>query len=175
MNKRILALVLAAQFAFLGGYTIAQTKTSATAKPASTAAKSASATPAKAAAPAPAMQEAKEPQKLVRVATLNTPQANIEFQRNVQIMQANRQRLIELNNQKEAATSTADKARLQDDIDKALAKLNEDNKKMYDTYRFSLNRNYTMVVEKSSIYMLVSDEEAAAIEAAQAKDKAAGK
>ena len=50
-----------------------------------------------------------------------------------------------------------------------LEKLNENNKKMFDTYGFSLTRNYTQVVETSHVYMLVTTEEAEKFEQLQTK------
>ncbi|MFT5127682.1 MAG: NADH:ubiquinone oxidoreductase subunit 6 (subunit J) [Rhodothermales bacterium] len=101
--------------------------------------------------------------KLVRVATLNSIQANQEFQRNVSVMQAQRQRIVELQTQLETAKA-AEKAGIQKDIDDTLKKLNGDNQTMFKTYGYSLLRNYTLVVETAHIYMFVSDEEAAKID-----------
>ena len=42
-------------------------------------------------------------------------------------------------------------------------KLNENNKLMFKTYGFSLNRNYVMTVEKSHVHMWVTEEEAVSI------------
>jgi hypothetical protein len=53
-------------------------------------------------------------------------------------------------------------------LDELFAKLNEDNQKMIQAYGFSLDRSYTVAVEKADVYMLVSDEEAAKFEQAQA-------
>lgn len=119
----------------------------------------------------PAAEQAKQ-QKLVRVATLPTAEVNREFQSNVQLMQAQRQAAVELNTAFEKETDAKKKAELKKQLDQALAKLNENNEKMTKAYGFSLNRNYTMEIVSSNIYMLVSDEEAAAIEKA-AKDEAA--
>jgi hypothetical protein len=49
--------------------------------------------------------------------------------------------------------------------------LNDNNKKMIENYGFSLNRNYILVVEKAHIYMHVTPEEAAKVEAKLAEDK----
>lgn len=119
--------------------------------------------------------EAPKPQKLVKIASLNTIEANTEFQRNVQIVQAQRQGAIELNTAMEKEKDPKKKAELKKQLDEALAKLNENNSKMAQTYGFSLTRNYTMEVEKAHIYMLVSEEEAAQMEknaAEQAKKDA---
>ena len=119
--------------------------------------------------PAPA---AEKQQKLVRVSTLNTVEANREFQANVQLMQVQRQAAIELNNAHEKETDAAKKKELKKQLDGVLAKLNENNDKMRKAYGFSIDRNYTVVIETAHVYMFVTDEEAAKIEAA-AKAEAA--
>ena len=53
-----------------------------------------------------------------------------------------------------------------------MAKLNENNDAMRKAYGFSLDRNYTLEIEKAHVYMLVTEEEAAKLEAAE---KAAAK
>ena len=111
-------------------------------------------------------------QKLVRVSTLNTIEANREFQTNVQLLQAQRQAVIELNAAHEKETNPSKKKELKSQADAILAKLNENNEKMRKTYGFSIDRNYTVVIETSHVYMFVTDEEAAKIEAA-AKAEAA--
>ena len=122
----------------------------------------------KKAAPAPAAPAAEKQQKLVRVSTLKTVEANQEFQTNVQKMQAQRQVAVELNNALEKETNAAKKKELKAKADEALATLNANNQKMVKAYGFSLDRNYTLVIETAHVYMLVSDEEAAKIEKEQA-------
>ena len=117
----------------------------------------------KAAAPA-----AEKPQKLVRVSTLKTVEANREFQANVQVMQAQRQAAVELNAAHDKETNATKKKEIKAKLDEALAKLNENNQKMVKAYGFSLDRNYTLVIETAHVYMFVSDEEAAKIEKEQA-------
>lgn len=117
-------------------------------------------------APAPKQQ------KLVKVATLNNAQANHEFQANVQLLQAQRQAAAELTAALEKEKDAKKKRELKTQLDQLVAKLNENNDKMQKAYGFSLTRNYTMEIETSHIYMLVSDEEAAKIEQEQ---KAAAK
>ena len=108
-------------------------------------------------------------QKLLKVCTLNTAQANKEFQANVQLVQAQRQLAIEANAAYEKETDAKKKKDLKEKLDALLAKLNENNQKMIKTYGFSLERSYTVSIEKSDVYMLVTDEEAAKIEKAQAE------
>lgn len=126
------------------------------------------------AAAAPAAKE----QKMIRVATLDTVEANRQFQANVQFVQGQRQAAIELHSRIEKETDAKKKASLQKELDELMAKLNENNRKMTEAYGFSLTRNYTLEIEKSHIYALVSEEEAAQIEQAQkeqAKKDAAAK
>lgn len=110
---------------------------------------------------------AQSQQKFVKVSSLNSVQANQEFQRNVQLVRTQRQQLVQLNAALEKETNAENRAKLQKASAQLLSKLEENNKKMVETYGFSLNRNYTMVVEQAHIYMFVSDEEAAKIEAMQ--------
>jgi uncharacterized membrane-anchored protein len=120
-------------------------------------------------APAPAL-------RLVRVVTLETAQANREFTQNVQLVQAQRQTAVEINNAMEKEKDAAKKAELKKQLDSVLAKLNENNEKMQKAYGFSLTRNYIMEVERANVYLQVTEEEAAKIEAAEKQDRAkAGK
>ncbi len=49
--------------------------------------------------------------------------------------------------------------------EQALDKLNANNKIMLENYGYSLNRNYVRVIDKSQIFMAVTEEEAANVEA----------
>jgi hypothetical protein len=124
------------------------------------------------AAPAPA---AEKQQKLVRVSTLNTVEANREFQANLQLVQAQRQAVIEISAAHDKETDAAKKKELKARLDSGLAKLNENNELMKKTYGFSIERNYTLVIETAHVYMFVTDEEATKIEAAAKADAAAKK
>tara|TARA_B100001964_G_C13969945_1_gene481451 strand:- start:33 stop:545 length:513 start_codon:yes stop_codon:yes gene_type:complete len=106
--------------------------------------------------------------ELVKVASLNTIESNSEFQKNVQLVQQQRtlavQLLSKLQNEQDEQKH--------DDLKKQLAdlqaKLNENNKLMFKTYGFTLNRNYVLTVEKAHVHMWVTAEEAAAIKARSA-------
>jgi Spy/CpxP family protein refolding chaperone len=124
---------------------------------------------AKSAAPAPAPEKQ---QKLVRVSTLRTVEANREFQANVQLLQAQRQKLIELNAEHEKEVKPSRKKELKEQLDALLAKLNDNNDKMRKAYGFSLDRNYTLVVETAHVYMFVTEEEAARIAEAEKAEQA---
>jgi len=118
-------------------------------------------------APAPATPAPKQ-QKLLKVCSITTAQGFQEFQANVQVMQTQRQLVIEANTAYEKETNAAKKKELKAKLDELLAKLNENNQAMIKAYGFSLDRSYTVSVEKADVYMLVTDEEAAKIEKAQA-------
>ena len=121
-----------------------------------------------AAAPAAAAPAAQKQQKLLKVCSLTTAQGFQEFQANVQVVQTQRQLVIDANAAYEKETNASKKKELKAKLDELLAKLNENNQTMIKTYGFSLERSYTVSVEKADVYMLVTDEEAAKIEKAQA-------
>ncbi len=110
-------------------------------------------------------------QKLVQVSTLNTIEANREFQANVQLLQAQRQAAVELNTAIEREKDAAKQKELKGRLEALMAKLNENNALMRKTYGFSLDRNYSVVIEKAHVYMFVTEEEAAQLEQAAAKKK----
>ena len=117
--------------------------------------------------PAPTPATPKQ-QKLLKVCSIITAQGFQEFQANVQVVQTQRQQVIEANTAYEKEANATKKKELKVKLDEMLAKLNENNQKMIKTYGFSLERSYTVSVEKADVYMLVTDEEAAKIEKAQA-------
>jgi len=115
--------------------------------------------------------------ELVKVASLNTIESNQEFQKNVQLVQQQRtlavQLLSKLQNEQDEQKHAGFKKQLAD----LQAKLNENNKLMFKTYGFTLNRNYVLTVEKAHVHMWVTAEEAAAIKARSAtkgKDETKG-
>lgn len=118
-----------------------------------------------------AKADAPKAQKLVQVSTLNTIEANREFQANVQLLQAQRQAAVELNTAIEREKDAAKQKELKGRLEALMTKLNENNALMRKTYGFSLDRNYSVVIEKSHVYMFVTEEEAAQLEQAAAKKK----
>ncbi|MEY2877994.1 MAG: hypothetical protein RLZZ15_374 [Verrucomicrobiota bacterium] len=116
-------------------------------------------------------------QKLIRVSTLNSIEGNQEFQKNVQLLQTQRQQAVEINAALEKETDAAKKKDLKGKLDELMKTLNDNNQKMVKAYGFSLERNYTLVPEVAHVYMFVTDEEAERHEKEQAaiaaKEKAA--
>ncbi|MBN1142597.1 MAG: hypothetical protein JXB25_12495 [Deltaproteobacteria bacterium] len=108
-------------------------------------------------------------QKLVRVCSLNSVEANQEFQKNVRIMQAQKERVLQLQKELQQARTDDLKEGLKKELEEAVKKLEADNAKMVKAYGFSLNRRYLLVTEKASVFMYVTEEEAAKLEAEQKK------
>mgnify|MGYP003960810681 CR=1 FL=1 len=110
--------------------------------------------------------EAAAPQQkleLVKVASLNTIESNQEFQKNVQLVQQQRTLAVQLLSKLQNEQDEQKHAGLKKQLADLQAKLNENNKLMFKTYGFTLNRNYVLTVEKAHVHMWVTAEEAAAI------------
>jgi hypothetical protein len=150
MKRTTLTFLALSASLLTGGYLLGQSQTKGAASPA-----------------APSTQQT----KLVRVATLKTVEANREFQNNVQVLQNQRQAVLELNAAWDKETDTKKKQELKTKLDAAFAKLNNDNQLMQKTYGFSVDRNYVMEIEVSNVYLVVSEEEAARLEKAEAAKK----
>ena len=101
--------------------------------------------------------------ELVKVASLNTIESNQEFQKNVQLVQQQRTLAVQLLSKLQNEQDEQKHAGLKKQLEDLQAKLNENNKLMFKTYGFTLNRNYVLTVEKAHVHMWVTAEEAAAI------------
>ena len=101
--------------------------------------------------------------RLVQIATLNSPDANNEFTRNVQIMQARVREIANMNTLLGEEEDAAAKRAVENQIKELIRRVNEDNKKMADTYRYSLNRKYIRNVEQATVFIQLSDEDVAAV------------
>ena len=98
--------------------------------------------------------------QLVRVASLNTIDANKEFQKNVQLVQQQRALAAQISSKLDSAEDQDQRKNLEQQLENLQLKLNENNQLMFKTYGFTLNRNYVLTVEKSHIHMWVTEEEA---------------
>ncbi len=90
---------------------------------------------------------------LLSVCTLKTPQAYQNFQKDVARTQAIRDEAIQLQKNVDAAINTTDKAYAQGKLDVVMEQLSALNTAMFEAYRFSINSNYTVQVDKSSLYI----------------------
>lgn len=116
----------------------------------------------------PAPTDGTAPSKTLKVCSLNDAQANQSFQDTVQKLQQMRQQAITAKDALEKATDASDKAYKQGQFDQLLKQLNEANTEATKAYAFNLNRQYVMSIEKSTLYIEASPEEAAAAEKANA-------
>jgi flagellar biosynthesis component FlhA len=103
--------------------------------------------------------------QLVKVASLNTIEANKEFQKNVQLVQQQRALAVQILSKMQSSQDKDEHDNLKKQLDSLQKKLNENNNLMFKTYGFSLNRNYVLTVEKAHVHMWVTEEEAQAIKA----------
>jgi tRNA A37 threonylcarbamoyladenosine modification protein TsaB len=102
--------------------------------------------------------------EFVAVSRLETVAANEEFRRNAALVARQLQAVQALNSQVEEAGTQAIREELVARRDAQLAKLNENNRKMIQTYGYNVTRDYRIVVEKAHIYMYVTPEELAEIQ-----------
>ena len=103
--------------------------------------------------------------ELVKIASLNTIDANKEFQKNVQLVQQQRALAVQILSKIEKTQDKDEHDKLQKQLDSLQKKLNDNNQLMFKTYGFTLNRNYVLTVEKAHVHMWVTKDEAASINA----------
>ena len=116
----------------------------------------------------PAPTDGSAPSKTLKVCSLNDAQANQSFQDTVQKLQQMRQLAITAKDALDKAIDVNDKAYKQGQFDQLMKQLNEANSAATKAYAFNLNRQYVMSIEKSTLYVQASPEEAAAAEKANA-------
>ena len=110
----------------------------------------------------PASKDGTAPAKTLKVVTLNDAQSNQSFQTTVQNLQTMRQQAAAKKSTLDATTDPKDKAYQQGQFDLLLKQLNEANALATKTYAFNLNRQYVMSIDKSTLYIAATPEEAAA-------------
>ena len=110
----------------------------------------------------PTPNDGSAPSKTLKVCSLNDTQANQSFQDNVQKLQQMRQQAVAAKDALDKATETNDKAYKQGQFDQLLKQLNDANAEATKAYAFNLNRQYQMQIEKSTLYVQATPEEAAA-------------
>ena len=129
----------------------------------------------------PASKDGTAPAKTLKVVTLQDAQSNQSFQTTVQNLQTMRQQAAAMKSTLDATTDPKDKAYQQGQFDLLLKQLNDANTLATKTYAFNLNRQYVMSIEKSTLYIAATPEEAAAAKkdedkkAAEAPSTSAGK
>jgi len=106
--------------------------------------------------------------KTIKVCTLSDAQANQSFQTTVQNLQQMRQQAATLKGQLDSAPDESQKNYLQGQFDLLLKQLNDANAVATKSYAFNLNRQYVMSIDKSTLYIAATPEEAAKAAAAAA-------
>ena len=99
--------------------------------------------------------------KTIKVCTLSDAQANQSFQTTVENLQQMRQQAATLKGQLDSAPDESQKCYLQGQFDLLMKQLNDANAVAKKSYAFDLNRQYEMSIEKSTLYMAATPEEAA--------------
>ncbi len=115
-----------------------------------------------------------QPQRLVKVCELGDAAGNLRFEEAVAKLQAMRDQLVQFNNQWTAATSAEEKAYLKGKVDLLTQQLVDANNIAARTFGFSMTRNYQRAINKSSLYLLVTPEEAAKMKAADSGNSSTG-
>jgi len=99
------------------------------------------------------------PNDYVLIGALESIEANLEFERNVNAMENAREEAKRLTRAILTEKDTAKEAELRE----ALAKLNEtinaNSIKMIDAYKYSLDRNYKQIVTKARLYIKLTEDE----------------
>ncbi|MCD8283868.1 MAG: hypothetical protein LUD39_03260 [Opitutae bacterium] len=98
-------------------------------------------------------------QKFVNISSINSTAGNDEFMRNVQVVNGQRQRLVALENLKKGAITDEFKTAADAEIAALTKRLDEDNRKMAETYGYSISRDYIHVPVVTLIYLKLTDEE----------------
>ncbi len=113
------------------------------------------------AAPAETPPAEQQQSALVKIASIEGREANEEFTRNVQVIQAQRQGLVKLTEEVKAAPEGKERDELQARVDAALTKLESDNALMAKSYGYSVLRNYVQIPERSEVHLVLTEEEIA--------------
>ncbi|MGJ8640666.1 MAG: hypothetical protein ACSHYA_14850 [Opitutaceae bacterium] len=102
------------------------------------------------------------PNDFIYIGALEGVDANLEFERNLRIMQTNKERAKSLVENISAEADGAKKAEIQKEFDALIAQLDEDNKTMVEAYKYSIERDYSQIVTKARLYIKLTEAEIAA-------------
>lgn len=97
--------------------------------------------------------------KFQRVSVIRPERACAEFQLNVQKMIALRNRLMQMDKALAKMPEGKEKDAFKEEFEKGKAALDENNKKMVETYGYSVARSYYMEIVKAKLYVKVNEEE----------------
>ncbi len=97
--------------------------------------------------------------RFAHIATIAGVAENNIFRQNVQLVQAQRSRLVQLKAAIDQTKEAEAKKKLEEEFKKSEDTLLKNNEEMTKTYGFSLVRNYVMEIEEAKLYMAVTEEE----------------
>lgn len=97
--------------------------------------------------------------RFAHIATISGVAENNIFRQNVQLVQAQRNRLVQLKAAIDQTKEADAKKKLEEEFKKSEETLIKNNEEMSKSYGFSLVRNYVMEIEEAKLYMAVTDEE----------------
>lgn len=110
-------------------------------------------------------QVASVPDDYVFIGRLEGVATNLEFARNLQVVEATSKRARYLAESLAAESDAAKKAELQEELDALAAKIDQNAKAMLEAYKFSNDRNYRQVVTKARLDIELTEAEIAARQA----------
>lgn len=93
------------------------------------------------------------------IASIEGIAENDIFRQNVQLVQTQRNRLVQLKQALDKAANDEDRQKLQEEFTKSEDVLKKNNEEMIKRYGFSLMRNYLLEVEESRLYTTLTEEE----------------
>lgn len=93
-------------------------------------------------------------QRLVRVVTLNSQEAVREFQRNVATVRQQKAQIAQLEARIAGLGSSPERRELERQRAALVARYQQNNLTMANTYGFSPDRQYTMIIEKSQLWVV---------------------
>jgi hypothetical protein len=98
------------------------------------------------------------------IASINGIAENDIFRQNVQLVQTQRDRLVQLKKALDRVSTDEDKTKLNEEFTKSEEVLKKNNEEMVKRYGFTLMRNYLLEVEEARLYTPLTDEELQKIE-----------
>jgi hypothetical protein len=105
------------------------------------------------------------------IASIDGVEANDTFRQNVQLVQTQRNRLVQIKQALDnAGTKEEDKAKLNEEFTKSEDVLKKNNEEMVKLYGFSLMRNYLLEIEESRLYTPLTEDEVKNIDAKKAEE-----
>jgi hypothetical protein len=103
------------------------------------------------------------------IASIDGVEANDTFRQNVQLVQTQRNRLVQIKQALDnPSTKEEEKTKLNEEFTKSEDVLKKNNEEMVKLYGFSLMRNYLLEIEESRLYTPLTEDEVKNIDAKKA-------